>query len=296
MKNATQSKEKPSLKQLLALAAFIAGVLEEIFTGGQIQHWLQNKGKLRTRLLEMFEVTVDAYIEIREEWKKFYHSAFGVEVDFTGVPIPEKPEGNYRLLFIAKGLSLNKVFDTWIFPKWRYDSDLDKKVPTNKRMPTESYAIWVLAGDEPDVEFLGKSTRVADPNMEIGMTLLERMIFESKYFDETGKHLDVKGITFCSGSRSSVGDVPDVDLDSNGGVGVSWYRLDISIRGTVSVEQLLFNFVSFSLIGILLFAKCRFFYTIKTAVKLVCCKVGVNLPINYETACEYFCIDYSISS
>lgn len=228
MKNATQSKEKPSLKQLLALAAFIAGVLEEIFTGGQIQHWLQNKGKLRTKLFEMFEITVETYTEIREDWKKFYHSAFGMEVDFSGIPIPEKPEGNYRLLFIAKGLSLNKVFDAWTFPKWRYDSNLDKKVPTNKRMPTESYAIWVLAGDEPDAEFLGKSTRVADPNMEIGMTLLERMIFESKYFEETGKHLDVKGITFCSGSRNSGGFVPYVYLYSYGEVYVNWYYLDYS--------------------------------------------------------------------
>ena len=228
MKNATQSKEKPSLKQLLALAAFIAGVLEEIFTGGQIQHWLQNKSKLRTKLFEMFEITVETYTEIREEWKKFYHAAFGVEVDFSGIPIPEKPEGNYRLLFIARGLSLNKVFDAWKFPKWRYDSDLDKKVPTNKRIPNESYAIWVLAGDEPDQEFLGKSTKVADPNMEIGMTLLERMIFESKYFDETGKHLDVKGVTFCSGSRDSDGDVPDVYLCSYGKVLVSWYSLDSS--------------------------------------------------------------------
>lgn len=223
--SATESKEKPSLKQLLALAAFIAGVLEEIFSHGQIQYWLKNKGKLRTKMFEVFAIAPDAFTELREEWQKFYQSAFGIEVDLAGVAIPERPEGNYRLLFIAKGLTPNKVFDAWKFPKWRYNDDLDKAVPTNKRTATESYAIWVLAEVEPDAEFLGKSTNQADPSMEIGMTLLERMIFESKYFAETGKHLDVKGVTFCSGSRSSDGGVPSVCLITDGEVFVDWYDL-----------------------------------------------------------------------
>ena len=225
--NATESKKKPSLKQLLALAGLIASVLEEIFTSAQAQNWLQNKTKLRRKLLEVFEITAEAYTEIREEWQKFYQTEFGIEVDLSAVQVPEKPaEGNYRLLFIAKGMTLNKVFTAWKFPKWRYSDDLDKAVPTNKRTATESYAIWVLAGDEPDAEFLNKSTKQADPSMELGMTLLERMIFESKYFAETGKHLDVKGATFCSGSRGSDGGVPGVCLGTDGWVYVGWYDLD----------------------------------------------------------------------
>lgn len=227
MENATQSKKKASWKQMLALATFIAGILGDIFNAGQIQYHLQNKTKLKARIREVFDMT-ETFSELREEWQKFYQSAFGIEIDFTGVAVPEKPEGNYRLLIIAKGLTPNKVYDAWTFPKWRYDNDLDKAVPTNKRTATESYAIWVLAGDEPDAEFLGKSTNDADPNMEIGMTLLERMIFESKYFAETGKHLDVKGVTFCSGSRRSGGGVPGVCLDTGGGVGVRWYDMDRS--------------------------------------------------------------------
>lgn len=225
--NATESKKKPNLKQLLALASLIASVLEEIFTSGQVQYWLENKTKLKAKLREMFDIK-DMFMEMREEWQKFYQDHFNMEVDFSGVTVPEKPEGNYRLLFIAKGLTPNKVFNAWTFPKWRYNDDLDKAVPTNKRTASEHYAIWVLAGDEPDQEFLNKSTREADPNMEIGITLLERMIFESKYFAETGKHLDVKGVTLCSGSRNSDGRVPSVYLDTDGEVHVSWYRLDSS--------------------------------------------------------------------
>lgn len=225
MKNTTQSKDA-SWKQMIQLAMFIAGVLGEIFNGNQIQEKLQNKGKFRKKILELFDVVADTYTEIREDWQKFYQSEFGIEVDLNGVQVPEKPEGNYRLLFIAKGLTPNKVFDSWKFPKWRYNDDLDKAMPTNKRTATEHYAIWVLIGDEPDAEFLGKSTKTADPSMEIGMTLLERMIFEGKYFLETGKHLDVKGLTFCSGSRYSGGGVPSVCLDTLGGVRVNWYNLD----------------------------------------------------------------------
>jgi hypothetical protein len=226
--NATESKDQPSWKQMLALATFIAGVLGEILSNKRVQQELQNKGKLRKKILELFDVVADAYTEIREEWQKFYQSEFGMEVDLNGVQVPEKPEGNYRLLFIAKGLTPNKVFDSWKFPKWRYNDDLDKAVPTNKRTATEHYAIWVLIGDEPDAEFLGKSTKTADPSMEIGMTLLERMIFESEYFLETGKHLDVKGVTFCSGSRYSDGRVPNVDLHTDGKVYVGWCNLGYS--------------------------------------------------------------------
>lgn len=181
------------------------------------------------KLSELFNsASDDAYTEIREDWQKFYQSEFGMEVDLSGVQVPEKPEGNYRLLFIAKGLTPNKVFGSWKFPKWRYDDNLDKAVPTNKRTTAESYAIWVLAGDEPDQEFLGKSTNEVDLSMEIGMTLVERMIFESKYFSETGKHLDEKGVTFCSGSRDSDGVVPGVYVCTGGEVGLGWYDLDNS--------------------------------------------------------------------
>ncbi len=73
---------------------------------------------------------------------------------------------------------------------------------------------------EPDQEFLGKSTKEADPEMKTGITLLERIIFEIKYFIETGNHLDIKGLTFCSGSRYSDGGVP----------GAIWYSDRFKVR------------------------------------------------------------------
>ena len=67
--------------------------------------------------------------------------------------------------------------------------------------------------------------------------LLERIIFEIKYFSETGKHLDIKGLTFCSGSRYSDGDVPSAGwaLDEFwvDWCGLDYSRSDFGIRSAV---------------------------------------------------------------
>jgi len=41
-------------------------------------------------------------------------------------------------------------------------------------------------------------------------TLFERIIHELKFFQETGKHLDIDNITLCAGSRERDGHVPHV--------------------------------------------------------------------------------------
>jgi hypothetical protein len=72
------------------------------------------------------------------------------------------------------------------------------------------YATWVRKGVEPDKKYLNKSTHQVDPDGKIGITFLERMILEIRYFLETGSNLDVRGITLCTGSRYSDGDVPNM--------------------------------------------------------------------------------------
>ena len=183
--------------------------------------------KFTKKLLKLFSV-LDEYDEVREEWQKFYTDFLGWTVDLDDIIIPERPDGeNWRLIFIWKGLKLNLVFNKWNFPKWKYTDDLDKAVSQNVRTADDSYAVWIRDGMGPDQEFLGKSTREADPEMKIGITLLERMILEAKYFSETGENLDKKSLTFCSGSRYSVGAVPCVCFDG-GRVRVYWNFLDNS--------------------------------------------------------------------
>lgn len=226
MKKMEQISTKPSFKhfeKLGLLAGFIVEFLAKMLNLTQIDYWLGHKTELRKKLREVFSI-VDEFVDIREEWQKFYKTHFNWDVDFSQVIIPVKPiDGKWRPLFIAKGMTLNFAFKICekLFSSWKYYDDLDKAISKNIRNADSHYAVWVRDEVEPDVEFLGKSTREADPEIKIGITLLERIIFEIKYFTETGKHLDIKGLTFCSGSRSSGGLVPCAYLSSGGRFRVS---------------------------------------------------------------------------
>ncbi len=226
MKNGTDS-QKPSFGQLGSLAGFIVEFLATILNATQVTYWLGHKNELKKKLREVFSIT-DEFSEIREEWQKFYKEKFNWTVDFSAVIIPAMPTvRKWRLVFIPKGMTMNLAFKiaSDLFPSWRYSDDLDAVVTKNIRNTDNHYAIWVRDEVEPDQEFLGKSTRQADPDMFLGITLLERIIFEIKYFTETGGHLDVKGLTFCSGSRFADGDVPYTYLVDGGEFDVGWCDL-----------------------------------------------------------------------
>lgn len=222
----TSATKKPTLEMLLALASFIAGVMSGL-PFEKIQYWLKNKTLLKHKLQGVFEIPVDLFEDVRTNWQEFYKDHFGLTVDFSGVFIPAKPTGgSWRLIFIPQGLTLNATIVAMrkIFKVWVYNEDLDGTVTTNTRTSVKSYVVWVRVGDEPDAEYLGKSTRIADMEGKIGVTLLERLLFGLKHFTETNKHLDVKGVTFCTGSRNAVGSVPGVCWGAGRGeVGVGWY-------------------------------------------------------------------------
>jgi hypothetical protein len=227
---ARQTKE--TVKLLLALANFIARVLADLPIE-QIQFLLTNKkGILTKKLREVFEIAMDPFAEIRAEWEEFYSKHFGLTADFSTVQILPKPAGgSWRLIFIAHGLKMNAVLAAMrvSFKTWAYQEDLDATVTKNVRTSAAAYAIWVRDGIEPDEKYLGQSTRQADPDGKIGMTVLERMVLELKYFLETGKHLDEKGVTLCSGSRNAGGDVLYVCFyPDDSRVEVDWCGVDYS--------------------------------------------------------------------
>lgn len=211
--NNGKNPEKPSFGQLGSLAGFIVEFLASILNFSQVTYWLAHKSELKKKLRIVFSI-VDEYADAREEWQRIYKTHFNWDVDFSQVIIHTMPtNGKWRLLFIPKGMTLNLAFSICekLFTTWKYADDLNKAISKNIRNTESHYAVWVRDEVEPDKEFLGKSTRQADLEMKIGITLLERIIFEIKYFTETGNHLDIKGATFCSGSRDSDGNVPGAD-------------------------------------------------------------------------------------
>lgn len=224
------SAKKPTLEMLLALASFIAGVLSRL-SFEQVQTLLKNKnGLLRKKLQEVFDLALDPWMEISLEWEKFYLNHFGITTDFSGIEILEQPnEGSWRLIFIPQGLTINETVVAMrkYFNVWVYTEDLDSNITINTRTPATAYAVWVRVGVEPDAKFLGESTRSADMEGKIGVTLLERLLFGLKHFVETGKHLDIKGVTFCTGSRDADGRVPGVYwIADDGEVHVDWCKVD----------------------------------------------------------------------
>ncbi len=80
---------------------------------------------------------------------------------------------------------------------------------------------------EADEELKNKSANMLAEAGIKGETLPERLLHELKYFTDTGKHLDVKNTTLCSGSRDPYGVVPLVDwLSVAGGMRMHWCGLD----------------------------------------------------------------------
>jgi len=130
------------------------------------------------------------------------------------------------------------------FPVWvsSYYENIDEQFP----VPKESTTRYFKKSVEPDEDTLGLSvneTLAKGITQADGITLRERLLMEIQYFAETGKHLDVKGFTFCSDSRHSDGRVPSVCLFPNGKVYVDWFLLDDSdsehgIRRAVTLESL----------------------------------------------------------
>jgi len=148
-----------------------------------------------------------------KDFENFYKEVFGMEVDLSEVEIPEKKEGFDRLIILVPGMTPQKLYDKcaeqFSCNKWT-KTDLDKIVKSERTSETNAYAVWFRDRVEADDELKDKSADELEAEGILGITLEERLIYELKYFKETGNHLDISNITLCSGSRYSDGDVPRV--------------------------------------------------------------------------------------
>ena len=137
------------------------------------------------------------------EWVKFYKEYLSINADFSDLRVLEKNPGFDRLIIVAKGLTLDQIYNVCAkhFPCWRYTDDLDKAVTHNDRTAEKTYAVSFRNRKEADKELKNLSAnQLAEKNI-LGITLLERLIYELKFWSETKEHLDVLNWTLCTGSR-----------------------------------------------------------------------------------------------
>lgn len=141
------------------------------------------------------------------EWEKLYKS-FGEE----SIKDADFDNDFTRLIVIKKGITLNAVLDECKkrFTVSCYWDDLDKSITQNDRMSNQEYSILIKDTIEADKKYENMSANKIKGKDINGITLVERLLLEIKYFDETGNHLDINTITLCTGSRDSDGGVPCV--------------------------------------------------------------------------------------
>lgn len=231
MNNGTDRKPTPGqLREIMGCAlgkvAEMIAIHHASATFDEVQALLASGGRdlrdsISRQLAPIFVIQEDdPHRAQRALWEKYFREHFSMEVDLSEVRIPTKPtNGKWRLIMIPKGLTMNHAVVCYKaiicahnkdWNLWQYQSDLDASVTKNARTPLESYAIWVRDEPEPDKDYLGKSALAIDSDSLLGVTLLERLVHGIVHFVETKKHLDEKGWTICTGSRSSDGGVPYV--------------------------------------------------------------------------------------
>ena len=192
------------------------------------QYWIGNKKKLSKEIRKILVRSNDnEYFDLLLDWQNFYKKLFGTDYNFSNIRIPEKSEGNWRLLIIAD-ITLETLYAKCkeLFPCWRWtNDDFDKIVAENERTAKDgSYAIWAKDEVEADENLKNKSANDIKAIKLNTETFAERFVHELKFFQETGKHLDIKNITLCAGSRYSDGNVPSVRWHGSfSEMSVDWY-------------------------------------------------------------------------
>ncbi|MBN1158797.1 MAG: hypothetical protein JXA61_05405 [Bacteroidales bacterium] len=149
--------------------------------------------------------------QVMQEWKAFYKTHFNLDISMSEVDIPPFREEYVRIIIVAEGitcediiLEMKQEFEVLLVNKY-LPNYFDRQVKS-RRNNDRTYAIRVknneVAGENQattGVETTSPGTfEIPDIN---NITLLERLIYELKYYDETRNHLDIETFTVCSGSH-----------------------------------------------------------------------------------------------
>jgi hypothetical protein len=162
----------------------------------------------------------DSIISVRVDWENFYQKHFDLKVSFKDVKIPKSSPGFSRLIFIPEGLKIKQA--AAVLKKYFKLGVIGDSL-INERENKKSYALLVKDNIESDENLRGLSAKgLADKKINT-LNLLERLLFELKYFDETGKHLDSANLTLCGSTKNEFNKVPAIGWDSEGYLSIFWF-------------------------------------------------------------------------
>ena len=217
--------ENPTFNQTKDLIVALTRQLPRGLTASEAKYWIENQKELANILSGLRRNSEKITEKLIVEWQVFFAKYFGKGINLEKVVIPNHQHGFDRILVVPQGTTLNQVIKVCKkhFSVYCYYDDLDAEVTHSDRDAKDRhYAIRIRDRVEADEEFQSRSANQLKDEGVVTMTLMERLILELKYYDETGKHLDVKNVTLCAGSRNSDGDVPYVYWH-DGKLYVYWY-------------------------------------------------------------------------
>ncbi|MFA6097428.1 MAG: hypothetical protein WC788_07425 [Candidatus Paceibacterota bacterium] len=174
------------------------------------------------------------------DWQTFYRNVFDINVDLSGIKIPEKAAGFDRLIVVIPEMTMRNLFEKCdrMFGVWKYFSEGidDDFVRSERKAAKGAYAIWVKDAIDSDEELKNISKKEFGAKAFYGMTLPERLLMELKFHNETGGHLDPNSATICSGSNFSSWKIPMVFWDGEK-VAIDWAEL--ASFGTTSFRSVI---------------------------------------------------------
>ncbi len=221
--------ESDGSKSLVHLLHVLTGQIEDgTRTLSQLEMFIEGRNPFLTRGDVAFKMDMLA------GWEKFFLEFFKVKVDLSGMAIPVIQGDGYSLIVNAvHGYNsaienIRRHFNVWVNPGL---GDLDENMMPDIRQAKDTpYAILFKPDNYSIPESIFHDAKCAskiDFNQQNGITLIERLIFEVKYWSETGRHPEDAGLdqvkwSKCSGSRLKNGGIPHIIWRGN--------SLDIDIR------------------------------------------------------------------
>lgn len=199
-------KQSPSLPGLLSI--LMAQIDKGVITLGQLEMFIGRKNPFASSL------------DMAREWEKFYLDYFRIQVNLSGLAVPSD-DGDYCGLINAIA-GYDQIFEAIKelgFSLWfktgspqSFCALIENEIRSAKSGP---YAISFRPVKDGQTSLLGGSFEGHPSQAGAGLTLMERLIYELKYYSETGDHPE-EGWSKCSGTAMKDGGVPAVIFRGTG--------------------------------------------------------------------------------